>query len=592
MCSAVALRDACRREDMGRLKVADLLSECLVRQGVRHAFGVGGANIEDLFLAIQRRRPGLRAVLCKHEHAAGTAADAYSRLTGGLGVVLATSGGGALNLVHSVAEARASRVPLLALVGEPPLEQQGRGAFQDTSGRSGAIDAAAVFSAVTPDCTRIREPRELLPWLERVGSTPIGQWPGPRVLLLAKDVQRAELEVPSGLLQRLEPARELQPAPNPQLDQAAQALTVRPVVVIAGAEVARRDARAELERLVECLDARVVVAPDARDAFPNDDPRFEGVVGAMGHASALQALARARSILLIGTRWPFLERLGVEACLEGKNIVQLGSQAPFVSCLVRIESGEHLATDLLHLSQRVQEPRLVPDGNGAPELLPLADPKTPEPPLPETAQASLRSEAVLKLLAKTWCAAATVLVDAGNTGASAVHYLRAPPGGRWLLAMGMAGMGYTYGAAIGAAFATDRRVFVVSGDGAFFMHGLEVHTAVEHHLPITYLVLDNAAHGMCLVREQLLLGETSGYNGFRRSCLGAGLAAMFPGLPGFDCDSLEQLERALFHSQNTDGPCFMSVQLPEVEVPPFAAFASARARGVQTIERAEGGKSR
>jgi acetolactate synthase-1/2/3 large subunit len=198
---------------------------------------------------------------------------------------------------------------------------------------------------------------------------------------------------------------------------------------------------------------------------------------------------------------------------------------------------------------------------------------------------------VLGLLQKSWPETATVLIDAGNTGASAVHHLHAPRSGRWLLAMGMAGMGYTYGAAIGAAFATGRRVFVVSGDGAFFMHGLEVHTAVEHQLPITYLVLDNAAHGMCLVRERLLLGESSGYNGFRRSHLGAGLSAMFPGLPACDCSSQEQVAQALARSRDAGGPCFVSAQLPEVEVPPFAAFASARERGLLTIERDGAGDS-
>src|SRR3954464_14071481 len=103
--------------------VVDFIAEGIERQGIRHVFGVGGANIEDMFAAVQRRRPRMRAVLNKHEHAAGTAADAYARLTGGLGVVLATSGGGAMNLVHAIAEARASRVPLLALVGEPPIAQ-------------------------------------------------------------------------------------------------------------------------------------------------------------------------------------------------------------------------------------------------------------------------------------------------------------------------------------------------------------------------------------------------------------------------------------------------------------------------------------
>ncbi|HEU4579477.1 MAG TPA: thiamine pyrophosphate-binding protein [Polyangiaceae bacterium] len=571
------------------MNVAELIAECLIRLGVRHTFGVGGANIEDLFLAIQRRRPQLRAILCKHEHAAGTAADAYARLSGGLGVVLVTSGGGAMNLVHSVAEARASRVPLLALVGEPPSEQQGRGAFQDTSGRNGAVDAAAVFGALTPDCVRIREPRELFPWIERISSAPPSEWTGPRVLLLAKDIQRAELTPPDDWWQRRAPPRAAAGASDTELESLASVLDARPLVIIAGAEVARRGARAALARLAERADADVVVAPDARDAFENDHPRFAGVVGAMGQASALRVVARARSLLIVGTRLALLERLGIEGSLEGKPIVHLGSEAPYVPSQARLQSGASLTADLMGLSRRLAERRSASSGPGE------RDPANADPALEALPadSAALRSPAVLELLQKCWPDAATVLVDAGNTGASAVYHLHAPRAGRWLLAMGMAGMGYTYGAAIGAAFATGRRVFVVSGDGAFFMHGLETHTAVEHQLPITYLVLDNAAHGMCLVREKLLLGESSGYNGFRRSHLGAGLAAMFPGLPAFDCTSLEQLARALEHCGGSGGPCFVSAQLPEIEVPPFAAFAGARARGLLTLERdsAEGGVS-
>src|SRR4249920_91296 len=137
------------------MMVSDFIAERLVRLGIAHVFGVGGANIEDMFAAVQRRRPKIRMVLSKHEHAAGSAADAYARLTGGIGVVLATSGGGAMNLVHAIAEAHASRVPLLAIVGEPPTDVQGAGAFQDTSGQGGAIDAAAVFRAVSTWCARV-----------------------------------------------------------------------------------------------------------------------------------------------------------------------------------------------------------------------------------------------------------------------------------------------------------------------------------------------------------------------------------------------------------------------------------------------------
>ena len=141
------------------ISTAEFIADTLVKVGVRHVFGVGGANIEDVFLALQRRRPRIAAVLNKHEHAAGTAADAYARISGGLGVVLATSGGGALNLVHSLGEARASRVPVLAIVGEPPTALQGAGAFQDTSGK-GPVDAARVFGAVAKSCARVEQPAD------------------------------------------------------------------------------------------------------------------------------------------------------------------------------------------------------------------------------------------------------------------------------------------------------------------------------------------------------------------------------------------------------------------------------------------------
>jgi acetolactate synthase-1/2/3 large subunit len=178
-----------------------------------------------------------------------------------------------------------------------------------------------------------------------------------------------------------------------------------------------------------------------------------------------------------------------------------------------------------------------------------------------------------------------LIVDAGNTGASSVHYLPAPRGGRFLLAMGMAGMGYAFGAAIGAAFATGRRCTVLAGDGAFFMNGLDVHTAVEHELPITYVIFDNAAHGMCLVRERLLLRENAGYNSFRRSHIAAGLSAMFPGLAAWDCRDGDALEQALDRASRTRGPAVIAVELEDVEIPPFSAFQKAAGNGVTTVSR-------
>lgn len=80
---------------------------------------------------------------------------------------------------------------------------------------------------------------------------------------------------------------------------------------------------------------------------------------------------------------------------------------------------------------------------------------------------------------------------------------------------------------------------VVAGDGAFFMHGMEIHTAVHYRLPVTFVLLNNNAHAMCVTREQLFYDDLYSYNRFRPSRLGAGLAAMFPGLSSADVSDIE-----------------------------------------------------
>jgi acetolactate synthase-1/2/3 large subunit len=112
-----------------------------------------------------------------------------------------------------------------------------------------------------------------------------------------------------------------------------------------------------------------------------------------------------------------------------------------------------------------------------------------------------------------------------------------------------------------------------------------VHTAVEHGLPITYVVFDNRAHGMCLVRERLLLHENAGYNTFGSSHLGAGLGAMFPRLLAFDCRTAAELDAALERARGVPGPAFVSVELDEVEIPPFAALQAANTDGALSVPR-------
>src|SRR3981081_1496840 len=142
-------------------RVVDHIVAYLAASGVEYIFGVDGANIEDVYDAAHFC-DGITAVLAKHEFSAATMADGFSRSGAGLGVVAATSGGGALNLIPGLGESLARRIPLLALVGQPATTMDGRGSFQDTSGRNGSLDAEALFSAVSVFCRRVLTPPDIV----------------------------------------------------------------------------------------------------------------------------------------------------------------------------------------------------------------------------------------------------------------------------------------------------------------------------------------------------------------------------------------------------------------------------------------------
>ncbi|MCH0564587.1 MULTISPECIES: thiamine pyrophosphate-binding protein [unclassified Streptomyces] len=550
------------------LRLVDHLASALAGAGVTHLFGVGGANIEDLYDAVHRGG-AIRGVVAKHEFSAVTMADGYARTTGRLGVVAATSGGGAMNLVPGLAEAHASRVPVLALVGQPPTDQEGLGAFQDSSGKSGSFDAQQIFTPLSRFCARVDDPHSLAELLPRAVEAAQAEPRGPAVLLLPKDVQQALIHVP---------ARAAAPPPNDpsttsvaRLDAVAVSAVsdalreAGRVLVIAGEGVAAADARGDLAELARRLGAWVAVTPDAKDVFDNRDPRFAGVAGVMGHANVEACLRRADLCLLAGTRLPLLARGGLDRALAGTDVVCLGPEPPFVAGTAL---GGNLRDALRAVASGLpSRPLPCPPHSG-----PLPTP-TPAPLVRALGRTVPHARAVAAVEAAL-PEDAHVFVDAGNAGASAIHLLPAPRHGRFVVAVGMGGMGYTFGAGIGAALATGRRTYVLAGDGSFFMHGMEVHTAVEYGAPVTFVIFNNNAHAMCALREEFLQGGVRDDDLFARTDLAAGVAAAFPSLRATEATDAAQLRAALLRGNAGGGPALVSVACDPREIPPFLPFQS------------------
>lgn len=551
----------------GRYRVVDHIVGHLAAIGVDHVFGVDGANIEDVYDAAHFQT-GINAVLAKHEFSAATMADGYSRSGAGLGVVAATSGGGALNLVAGLGESLASRVPVLALVGQPASAMDGQGSFQDTSGANGSLNAQVLFSAVSVFCERLRTPADIVALLPRaIAAARSG---GPAVLLLPKDIQQAHIEAQDG-----DDGVDLVRTPIGDPDSIVRQLRRArgPVTIIAGEQVARDDARAELEELRALLHARIATVPDAKDvaAAPGlGSTSALGVTGVMGHPNVAEVVAASAVCLVVGTRLAVTARGGLDDALAAVRTISIGSAPPYLAC-THVHSDE-LRGSLSMLSRalrgRLRLTGARDDDAGPPAVM------TP----PACTGPGLRYRDAMAVLDCVLPDGADIVVDAGNTGAAAIHYLPARRGGRFAVALGMGGMGYSFGAGIGMSFGRansgrpDGRTVVIAGDGAFFMHGMEVHTAVQYRLPMTFVLFNNNAHAMCVTREQLFYDDLYSYNRFHPSRLGAGLSAMFPSLTSVDVSDVDGFAAAMGAALDIDGPAVVSVECAADEIPPFAPF--------------------
>jgi acetolactate synthase-1/2/3 large subunit len=384
-------------------------------------------------------------------------------------------------------------------------------------------------------------------------------------LLLPKDIQQSTLTVNGSVQPAWTFATQLG---DPHRIAQALRRVDGPVTIIAGEQVARDDARCELERLRAMLRAGVACVPDAKDVAGTPGMGSSsalGVTGVMGHPSVAAAVAQSALCLLVGTRMTVTARAGLDEALESVPVCSLGSASPYPRC-------QHVHTDDLRGSLSLLTAAL--SGTGRPTHVRVSEavPRTELRP-PAHDGPGIRYRDAMSVIDRALPDGVDIVVDAGNVGASAIHHLPVRRGGRFIVALGMGGMGYSFGAGIGMALGRrGPRTVVIAGDGSFFMHGMEIHTAVQYRLPITFLLFDNHAHAMCVTREQLFYDDQYSYNRLGPSRLGAGLGAMFPGLRTIDVDDLDGLSPALTAALDTDGPSVISVECSADEIPPFANF--------------------
>ncbi|MDF0529522.1 thiamine pyrophosphate-binding protein [Tsukamurella sp. 8F] len=536
--------------------VADRIVDSLYAYGIHSVFGVHGANSEDLFAAALTSAPyragDLSVTVAKHEFGAGAMADGAARMTGAPAALVTTSGGGAMNAVPALAESYESRVPVLAVIGSAPRPGEGRGGFQDMCTAPLTIDAPAVFRGVTGFSARVTSPEMLEPALD--GARAALERGLPAALLVPKDVQQSPATSPVPTTRGARPDPVVPPEVVELLARAR-----RPLLLL-GEAASRARLGTTLAPLLAATGAVVATTPNGRDACPANAV-FVGVSGVMGHPSTARAAAEADAIVVLGGRLSATDRAGLDPYLD--RAVHIDADPPLRPVALHVQAQDLSAwtTALVKAVAEATARVCRPWTDAAPE------PLRPEQP----ADIGTTCADAVAAVATALPPEALVFADAGNAGAAAVHRIPVSAGHRFLVALGMGGMGYGIAAAVGASIATRRRAVVVAGDGAFYMHGMELHTAVQYDAPVTLVVLNNDAHGMCVTRENRFQPGVPGVNTFRHTDIGAGLAAMFPSLTVRTASTPEGAATAARDLlDGRTGPNVLVVDTDPREIPPFA----------------------
>lgn len=463
-----------------KLKGSQIIVKCIEEQGVDTVFGYPGGSILDVFDALYEEKDKVTQILTCHEQGASHAADGYARATGKTGVVIATSGPGATNLVTGIATAFMDSVPMVAITGNVGTGSLGRDSFQE-------VDITGVTMPVTKHNYMIKDVTRLAETLREAFFIAASGRPGPVLVDVPKDIQQAVTEY--------EPAAPRQIKPyfheSEYVDRAVELINAakRPVMYVGGGCVIS-GASEELVEVSEKMDIPVACSMMGLGCFPASHPNFMGMIGMHGKANVAEALEEADLIIAIGCR--FDDRVAGDR----KNFCK---QAKIVHIDIDLtELGKNVKPDVAvmadaKLALRAMLPRLKKqtDGSWIEHRRERA-----EADLLLGSDGKLCPRRVIKAVETAGDPDKVVVTDVGQhqMWVAQTYDFNAPR--KLITSGGLGTMGYGMGAAIGACMGSGKQTVLFTGDGSFHMNFNEIVTAAKLGLDITVFIMDNHTLGM------------------------------------------------------------------------------------------------
>ena len=487
-----------QKQEGKQMPGAQILIETLIEQGVTDVFGYPGGQVLNIYDELYKASDRIRHYLTAHEQGAAHAADGYSRATGKVGVVIATSGPGATNLVTGIATAMMDSVPMVAITGNVPTSLIGRDSFQE-------INITGITLPITKHNYFVTDVNELADTIREAFQLAKSGRPGVVLVDIPKDVQTA---MGTYLPQDIVPFAEEEEVPDAEIDQAVELINEaqRPYIYIGGG--AAGEGMSDMIRaLAEKIDGYVGCTFMGLSALPNSYERFLGMEGMHGQYASSMANKDADLIIGVGVRFSDRATGNTEKYAKGAKIIQLDTDISEINKNIQVELG--LVGNIVSSFKRILdrcEKKEHPEWRETVEAF-KAEGKRIRDKEEETAGPALTPKKMFDVINAVKDADTVIATDVGQHQMWTAQYVDFERTRRFASSGGLGTMGYGLGAAIGAQIGSGDRTVLITGDGSFGMNLNELATAVTYNVPVVIVIMDNGVLGMVRQWQTLFYGK-------------------------------------------------------------------------------------
>ena len=534
-----------------KINGSQILVEVLVEQGADVIFGYPGGAVLNIYDALYKNSDRIKHIITAHEQGAAHAADGYARATGKTGVVLATSGPGATNLVTGIATAFMDSVPMVAITGNVASDLIGLDSFQE-------VYIAGITMPITKHNFVVRNVEELADTLREAFRIAVSDRPGPVLVDITKDVTAAECEfTPAGKVVPVKHDR----FTGEDIEKVAGMIndSERPVVLYGGGVISS-NASKELEELLEkgnlpCTNTLMGTA--ACKGGPLD----LHMIGHHGSRSANMAVAESDLVIAVGTRFSDRVATNKKKFATGAKVVHIDVDPAEIN--KNVSSAYSLIGDVAHVLKALA-PKLEnkPRKQWTDRLHALQS----EDAKPVHKDGVLQPFEIIQAVCDHMGKDGIMVTDVGQHQMWAAQYCKNLSPRAFLTSGGLGTMGFGYGASVGAKTAfPGRTVMHITSDGCFHMNMNELCTAVTYKLPIISVVLNNSVLGMVRQWQTLFYGERYSCTTLDRETDYVKLAEAFGGV-GYRCTTLEELNAALAKAVKSDKPVVIDAVIDRNEM--------------------------